>query len=182
MTEIKRISAIFFIILIISLSGMSQYDRKKKKGMLFDKTIIELGKVEYGKGKVHKMFYLNNTKKDLKIDNVISSVPTLKATFADTIISPGDSAEIVVTQIGKKEGRFSNTLIVNSDAKNAPIRLVYTGTVSPAPHPGKTSIRALDDAVETIDKRKVNTNTTKKVNTAKEKGGRKIKTKKVIKK
>ena len=187
MTGFKKVLAVFFSLIILASSAFAQYDKKKKKGMLFDETNIMLGNIEHGKIKIHKMFYLNNTKKALKIVNVETSSPDIKVTWADTVLSPGDSAEISIAQHAKKEGRFSNTVIVHSKAKNAPVRLILTGNISEAPAPVKTqgretSLDVIPEDGELIKTKNLKNRVFKKVDTNYEKIISNSKGKKKIKK
>ncbi|MFC2121057.1 DUF1573 domain-containing protein, partial [Bacteroidota bacterium] len=118
----------------------SQKKKRIIKGMAIEKSTIELGEITRGEKLLKELAFLNNSKKDLKISSVETSDTLMLVNYEINPIPASENSTISVSIPTNKPGRFSKTVVINSNSKNSPVRVTYTGIVSEKPSTSEVKI------------------------------------------
>lgn len=133
MVQINRLT-----LLVVILIGGSGYIKAQQNAdtlyseLKFDRIQIDTGNILYGKPFTFRFSYTNVGNKPLKVTKVYSICSCVEATFSEDPVMPGKKGYISCTYDALRLGRFSKSIIVESntrDSRTVPCQIVIKGTV-----------------------------------------------------
>ena len=136
-TRMKHESLILIIFVLGISSGFAQTAgiNSSEKDTLpvirFDRTIIDLGTIQYGENDTYWFKFENAGKKPLVVTSVITSCGCIASSWPRAPIQSGKTDSIKVIYNTREDGYFSKSISVYSNAKNSPVFLKVKGQVEP---------------------------------------------------
>ena len=100
--------------------------------------MVDYGKIENGSNGARKFVFKNNGKEPLIIKNAKGSCGCTVPSWPKEPIAPGKTGEIGVEYDTKREGVFTKTITLTTNADKAPVILTIKGEVNPAPKDAQT--------------------------------------------
>jgi hypothetical protein len=104
----------------------------------FVSKVVDYGKIENGSDGARKFVFKNNGKEPLIIKSAKGSCGCTVPIIPKDPIAPGETGEIGVQYDTKRDGVFSKTITVTTNADKAPVILTIKGEVNPAPKDAQT--------------------------------------------
>lgn len=124
---------IFIVTLILLLSAYSASAQKVKDAVIkFTETIHNYDTIQQGKEFVCYFYYKNTGNSPLVLHNVFSSCGCTTPEWSNKPLLPGKSDKIKIVYNASSEGSFQKTIVVKSNAKNEPQKVLrIKGYVKP---------------------------------------------------
>lgn len=134
MKNIKALLPLFFVFVFSKVHAQQapviRLSPPNYAQIKFEKSGVNLGKIEEGNSLDTSFRFINNGKVPLKISGVNASCDCTISSFPETLIAPGDTSEIRITFHAKKQpGRFVQTLSVVYNSDQSPELLSLEGEV-----------------------------------------------------
>ena len=104
----------------------------------FVSKVVDYGKIENGSNRARKFVFKNNGKEPLIIKNAKGSCGCTVPSWPKDPIASGKTGEIGVEYDTKREGVFTKTITLTTNADKAPVILTIKGEVNPAPKDAQT--------------------------------------------
>jgi len=127
----KFLVHIFIFVLLIN-TGFSQEDNvqsKAKAEIMFDKSIHNFGKIEYGNEVTYLFEFKNVGKKALVIQKLETSCGCTVADKPEQPIKPKETAYITVVYEADEVGKFQKSIKIYSNAVTSPYIVYIKGVV-----------------------------------------------------
>ena len=102
-------------------------DKMKNKGIYFKHTIIDIGKLEYGKDTTVYFTFTNKMEEPLVISNITADCGCTTVDWERIPVASGESSQIKIKYSSKTKGRFMKSIMVKSNAINSPIKIMLKG-------------------------------------------------------
>ena len=108
-------------------------ENKNAPEITFKTETIDYGTIEHNANGVREFVFTNTGKEPLIISRAKGSCGCTVPTWPKEPIMPGESGVISVKYATNREGRFTKTVTISSNAKTASKRLTIKGNVLPDP-------------------------------------------------
>ncbi|MBS3772209.1 MAG: DUF1573 domain-containing protein [Bacteroidales bacterium] len=131
----KQTGLILLMIFILGFIGLAQeeeFDSRRNPDqpvIKFEKTTLDLGKVEYGGNATCRFEFENTGNKPLILTSVMSSCGSIAPAWPKKPVKPGEKDSLKVIYNTHSEGSFFKSVRVYSNAENSPVFLKIKGQV-----------------------------------------------------
>ncbi|OFX18409.1 MAG: hypothetical protein A2033_18690 [Bacteroidetes bacterium GWA2_31_9] len=136
---------------------------KKKPVLVFEKVLHDFGSIEYDGNGTCEFVYKNTGKEPLILSNVKASCGCTIPEWSKEPLKKGGTASIKVKYDTKRQGNFTKTITVTSNAKNATEVLTIKGNVKPSPNTENKEIKTNSGQIkkegikrQSLDKKELN--------------------------
>jgi hypothetical protein len=90
---------------------------------------IDIGEIPQGKPKTILFEFVNKGKSDIVITNVKPTCGCTTSDYTKTPVKPGETAKVNAIYNAANKGAFTKTIMVTTNAEEAPKGLTFKGTV-----------------------------------------------------
>ena len=125
----KFLVQIFIFVLFVSIGFSQEKKDNSKAEIMFDKTIHNFGKIEYGKEVTYLFEFKNVGKAPLVIQKVETSCSCTVVDKPEKPILPKEVAYITVVYDADEEGKFQKSVKIYSNAVTSPYIVYIKGVV-----------------------------------------------------